>query len=178
MDPSDVTFLFNDWAPVLRVLFIALTGYLTLLVLMRVNGQRTLAQMSSLDLVITVTMGSAFGRVLTARDVALVEVIAAFGALVALERLISEAWVRTPRIRRLLTDDPALLYLDGQVIERSMRRNRLREDDLLTALRQEGMGSLEDARAIVLESNGSFSVLSAEQFGSGDAVRDLAEDVA
>jgi hypothetical protein len=37
------------------------------------------------------------------------------------------------------------------------------------------MGSLEDARAIVLEGNGSFSVISAEQFGEGEAVASTPE---
>jgi uncharacterized membrane protein YcaP (DUF421 family) len=90
VDP-DVTFLSNGWVPVARVLFITVTGYLTLLVLLRLSGQRTLAQMSALDLVITVTIGSAFGRVITAREVAVVEVVAAFGALVLLEWVVVTA---------------------------------------------------------------------------------------
>ena len=167
---ADVTFLFNDWEPVWRVLFIAFTGYLTLLVLLRLSGQRTLAQMSSLDFVITVTIGSAFGRVITAREVAVVEVLAAFVALVLLQRMVAYAWGRLPRLRRHIASPPALLYYDGQVIESTMRTNRLREEDLRTAARQSGLGSLEGVKAILLESNGSFAVLTAEQFGDGRVV--------
>jgi uncharacterized membrane protein YcaP (DUF421 family) len=172
VDP-DVTFLSNGWVPVARVLFITVTGYLTLLVRLRLSGQRTLAQMSALDLVITVTLGSAFGRVITAREVALVEVVAAFGALVLLEWLVATLWGHD-RLRRVVSVKPTVLYYDGEPIRSALRRHRLCEADLLTAARQQGMGSLEDAKAILLEANGSFSVLSTNQFGDGRAVAGLA----
>jgi uncharacterized membrane protein YcaP (DUF421 family) len=147
----------------------------TLVILLRVNGQRVLAQMSSLDLIITVTIGSAFGRVITARDVAVVEVVAAFVALVVLERIVAELWLRTPRLRRITTVSPALLYYDGRVVHRAMRRNRLREEDLHLVARQDGKGSLDEVRAIVLEANGSFSILSSDNYGDGETVSRLEE---
>ncbi len=175
LNDPDVTFLFNDWTPVVRVVFIAVSGYVALLVLLRASGQRTLSQLTSFDLVITVTIGSAFGRVITARDVALVEVIAAFGSLIALQVVVAWAWGRMPRARSLATPTPALLYLDGQVIHREMRRTRMREADLLAAVRQEGMGSLGEVRAVLLEGNGTMSVISEAQFGDGQAVNDATE---
>lgn len=175
IDDPDVTFLFNDWAPVLRVVFIAITGYATLLVLLRASGQRALSQLTSFDLVITITIGSAFGRVITARDVALVEVLAAFGSLMLLQVLVAFVWGRMPRARSAITPKPALLYYDGQVIDREMRRFHLREADLLGAARKQGMGTLDDARAILLEANGAISVLPEAQFGRGDAINEASE---
>lgn len=172
MDP-DVTFLTNGIEPVLRVLFIAVTGYITLLVLLRFSGQRTLSQMTAFDLVITVTIGSAFGRVLTAREVALVEVVAAFAALIGLQLLVATLWGRSSAMRDRLHPKPALLYLDGEVVTASLRKHHLTEQDLVTAARQDGLGSLEEARAIVLEGNGSFAVISASQYGDGSAVTPL-----
>ncbi len=173
MDP-DVTFLSNGWVPVLRVLFIAATGYLTLFLLLRVAGQRTLAQMSALDLVIVVTLGSAFGRVITAREVALVEVLAAFGSLIALQWLVALLWGRA-RTRRLVTVPPRVLYHDGEVIPAAMRRHRLQLDDLHTAAREQGLGSLGEVRTILLEGNGGLTVLTDAQYGDGDAVAEYLE---
>lgn len=175
MDP-DVTFLSNGLEPVLRVLFITSTGYLTLLVLLRVSGQRTLSQMTAFDLVITVTLGSAFGRVITAREVALVEVVAAFGTLILLQVVVAWLWGRSSAMRDRLHPQPALLYLDGEVVEAALRTHHLTEQDLVSAARQDGLGSLDEVRAIVLEGNGSFAVISASQYGDGAAVRGLATD--
>ncbi len=173
-DP-DVTFLFNDWVPVVRVLFIATTGYLTLLVLLRASGQRTLSQLTSFDLVITVTIGSAFGRVITAREVALVEVLAAFGSLVLLQVVVAQIWGRLPAVRRMLTPTPALLVHDGEVQWREMKRVHLRESDLLAAGRKQGAGSLDDVHSIVFEGNGSLSVITRAQLGSGQGVSDITD---
>jgi uncharacterized membrane protein YcaP (DUF421 family) len=176
MNP-DVTFLYSGIEPIVRVLFIAATGYVTLLVLLRVSGQRTLAQMSAMDLVITVTLGSAFGRVLTARDIALAEVVTAFVALVILQWIIANAWSRTTTLRRLVSVAPTLLYYDGEVVERALKRHHLRVDDLHTAARQQGMGSLDQARAVLLEGNGQFTVLSESQYGDGSALGGLDAEV-
>jgi uncharacterized membrane protein YcaP (DUF421 family) len=172
LDTPDVTFLFNDWAAVLRVLFIAVAGYATLLVLLRASGQRTLAKLTSFDLVITITIGSAFGRVITAREVALVEVLAAFGSLVLLQMVVARIWGSMPRLRTLVTPTPAILYYGGELIGREMRRFRLREVDLLAAARKEGIGSLDDVRVILLEGDGSLAVVPEAAFGDGGAIRE------
>lgn len=169
---ADVTFLFNDWEAVWRVLFMALAGYVTLLVLLRAFGQRTLAQLSAVDFIITVTIGSAFGRVLTARDVALLEVVAAFGALVALQWVVSWIWGRSPGLRAYLTSPPAVLYRSGEPFETVLRRKGLRVDDLRTAARQAGFGSLDDVEVILLESNGAFSVVPSVGPGTASTLGD------
>lgn len=173
---ADVTFLFNDWEAVWRVLFIALAGYVTLVVLLRASGQRTLAQLSSVDFIITVTIGSAFGRVLTARDVAVVEVIAAFGALVALQQVVAWLWGRSPGLRAYVTSPPAVLYRSGELFETVLRRKGLRQDDLRTAARQAGFGSLNDVEVIMLESNGAFSVVASVEPGSASTLGSDGDD--
>lgn len=168
-DP-DVTFLFNDWTPVIRVVFMAFAGYLTLLVLLRVSGQRTLSQMTSFDLVITVTIGSAFGRVITARQVALVEVLAAFGSLVLLQVIVANLWGRFPRLRGSVTPTPAVLFHEGRPVHRELRRTHVRDADLQAAARKQGLGSLEEVHTIILEGNGQLTVITADGFGDGSAV--------
>lgn len=167
---ADATFLTNGLEPVLRVGFIAATGYLTLLVLLRISGQRTLAQLSAMDLVITVTLGSAFGRVITARDVALTEVVAAFVALVGLQWLVAQLWGRTRRLRRSIAVWPDVVYRDGAPVRSALEDHHLLEEDLHTAARQQGLGSLELVRAIVFEANGQLSVVAKDQYGDGSAV--------
>lgn len=165
----DVVFYFNGWLPVLRVLVIALTGYLTLVVLLRFTARRTLAQMSALDFVITVTIGSAFGRVLTARSVALAEVVTAFVALVVLQQVMAFAW-RSPRLRRFVDVPPAVLFHDGQVMHAALRRHRLQEQDLLAAARRSGNGSMDDVHTVLLEGNGSLTVLTDARYGDGSTL--------
>jgi uncharacterized membrane protein YcaP (DUF421 family) len=172
---DEPVFLFDGWLPVARVVFIAAAGYLSLLVLLRVSGQRTLAQMTAFDFVIAVTIGSAFGRTLTAREVSIVEIIAMFLILIALQWLVAWTHERLGRRSRLLSGIPTLVYNDGQFIRQGMRRHRLTEQDLYSVAREKGLGSLAEAHAIVFEPDGKFAVISPSQRGDGSALEHLEE---
>lgn len=170
---SDVTFFFGGWAPVLRILVVGTLAYTALVLLLRVTGKRTLAQMNAFDFVITVALGASFGRILTARDVALTEAITAFGLLVVLQFAVAWLQVRSRGFANVVTAPPTLLYFQGRVLHHALRRERLTEAELQTAVREHGVGSLDQVEAVVLESDGRFAVVKAGQVGNGAALDDI-----
>jgi uncharacterized membrane protein YcaP (DUF421 family) len=167
---NDVMFVWGGWDPILRILLITTLGYIWLVTLIARLGQRTLANMTPFDFVVTVTLGSAFGRVITAREVAASEVVVAFAVLMALQWGVALLRSRSRRITKVLESEPSLLYHRGQMVQRAMRRHRIDPTDLLGAVRRSGMGSLSEAVAIVLEPNGEFAVIGADQLGDGSAL--------
>jgi uncharacterized membrane protein YcaP (DUF421 family) len=58
-----------------------------------------------------------------------------------------------------MTSQPTLLYYQGSFLEKNMRKERVSKDDLLGTVRQNRIGSLDEVEAIVLETNGSVSVI-------------------
>lgn len=163
-------FLFGGWEPIARVLVVAVLGYAALVVLLRVSGKRTLARLNSFDFVITVAVGASFGRVLTARGVPLSEAVAAFAALVTLQYVVTWVQVRSPRFADALTAAPTLLYYRGRFLHGAMRANRVTEAELEAAARLKGLGSLQEAEALVMESDGRFAVVKASSAGDGSAL--------
>ncbi|NKX52050.1 DUF421 domain-containing protein, partial [Arthrobacter deserti] len=83
------------------------------------------------------------------------------------------AWVsaRRPRLRSLLTSEPALLLRDGYMEPEALRRNRLTESEVLQAIRGSGSGDVGDIAAVVLETNGKLSVITKSKLGSGSALK-------
>lgn len=169
----EVEFFFRGWEPVARIALIAAVGYLTLLVLLRVSGQRTLAQMTPFDMIITVTIGSAFGRVLSAENVPVVEVIVVFVALVALQWIVLGVRGRIPAVGRLLRPAPTMLYYQGERTEPALRRHRVTEADLQEAVRKAGLGSLDEAEVVVLEQDGTLAVIPPGSVGDRAAIDHL-----
>ena len=167
---DDVQFWWDGWRPVARILLLGTLGYATLIALLRISGQRTLATMTPFDFVITVTIGSAFGRVLTASEVPVSEMLVTFTLLVALQWVVALLRERYSFVHRLVDREPVVLYHRGQANERALKRHRLTSDDLLSAARENGMGSLDQAEAVVLQSDGSFAVISPQQLGDGSAL--------
>jgi uncharacterized membrane protein YcaP (DUF421 family) len=175
---ADVKFLWDGWEPLARILVVGSLGFVWLVLLLRVTGPRNMAKMTPFDFVITVTLGSAFGRVLTAQEVAVADAIVAFALLVALQWLFATMRRRSPRFLRLVDTGPTLLYHAGGVIEDALRRHRMTHSDLHSAARENGMGSLGDVEAIVLQADGTFAVIPASAMGDGSSVRPFTQTTA
>ena len=151
--------LYGGIHPLIRILVVGSLSYLCILVAIRLAGQRLLGRMQTFDLIIAVAIGSMFGRLLTAEEVQFSEAATAILLLVGVHYLVSEATYRFPRLARWLETEPLLLYYQGRLMPRQMRRHRITEAEILAAARRAGYASLEGVTAIILEADGSFSVI-------------------
>ncbi len=150
---------FDDWSIVARTLIVGTLAYVAMVLLLRVSGQRTLAKMNAFDLVVTVALGSALANVLLNEAVALTEGIVAFALLIALQYLVTWSSVRAPWVRRFVTGEPYLVAFQGVMLDEALRRKRVNADDVRAAVRSEGFALLDEVEAVVLETDGSFSVI-------------------
>lgn len=164
---------FNGWGSLLRTLVIGALAYVVLVVMLRVSGKRTLAKLNSFDLIVTVALGSTLATVLLSKDVALAEGCVAFGSLILLQLAIAWLSVRVKWARRLARAEPTLLFRQGEFLPERMKRARVTESEVMQALRSSGTLALEDVAGVVLETNGSFSVVKA----SGAKGRTSLDDV-
>ena len=171
-----VTFFFGGWEPVARILVVGPLAYAALVLLLRISGKRTLARMNAFDFIVTVAIGAVFGRVVTARSVALAEAVAAFALLVILQYIMSALQIRFPAFASAVTSPPTLLFYSGRVLHQNLRKERLTEPELQTAIREHGVGSYNEVEAVVLESDGRFAVIKKKTAGDHSAMESLAQD--
>jgi uncharacterized membrane protein YcaP (DUF421 family) len=165
---------FDNWLGLLRVLVVGVLAYLALIVLLRVSGKRTLSKMNAFDLVVTVALGSTLATILLTKDVALAEGVLAFALLIALQFLITWLSVRSATVRRFVKAEPTLLLHRGRFLEQAMQAERVTEAELRAAVRAQGVATLEDVEAVVLETDGSFNVVSKQKQEEASALKDVA----
>ncbi len=151
--------LFDDWAGLGRVLVVGAAAYAALVVLLRVTGKRTLSKMNAFDFVVTVALGSTLATVLLSSDVALAEGVAAFAVLILLQWAVAWLSARAPAFRRLVKAEPRLLLHRGEMLPAAMTAERVAPEEVLAAVRASGHAGLEQVEAVVLETDGSFSVI-------------------
>lgn len=149
---------FDDWAGLARVLVVGTCAHVSLLALLRVSGKRTLAKLSAFDFVVTVALGSTLTTVLLSSDIALVEGVAAMVLLVALQFIAAWLTVRSHAMERLVKSEPTRVYRSG-FLGGPMRRVRVTEDEIRQAARTAGNARLDAVAAVVLETEGSLSIL-------------------
>ena len=150
---------FDGWGPLMRTLVVGALAYVALVVLLRVSGKRTLSKMNAFDLVVTVALGSTLASVLTSRDIALAQGIVAFALLIGLQLVITWSSVRAPWVGGLVKAEPRLLARHGVLLRDAMRRERVTEDEVRAAVRGAGIDGLEEIDAVILETDGSVSVV-------------------
>ncbi len=150
---------FDSWRDLARVLLIGIPAYVALVLTLRISGMRTLTKLNAFDFVVTVALGSTLATVLLSKDVTLVEGIVALALLVFLQYLISWGSVRQAWFSRMVKSEPTLLVHRGEFLEGAMLEQRVTRGEVLSILRKEGVTAVSQAAAVVLETDGSFSVI-------------------
>lgn len=149
---------YDDWQGLIRVVVVGSCAYVALIVLLRISGKRTLAKLNAFDFVVTVSLGSTLATVLLSSSVALAEGITALALLAGLQYLVAWASTRSRQVERLVKSEPTLIYRDG-FLRGAMRRERVSPDELRQAARAQGHAELGEVGAIVLENDGTMSIL-------------------
>ena len=165
--------LFDNLHGLLRVIFISALAYAWLVLVLRIGGKRLLTKLNAFDLVVTVALGSTLATVLLTKDVAFLEGALAFCMLALLQWLVARQSVSWPWFSRIVRSRPRLLVEDGAYRHAAMVEERVTEGDVDAAIRQGGIGRIEDAAAVVLETDGSMSVIK-RQDGELTALRSVA----
>lgn len=159
--------LFQGWGGILRVIVVGTLAYAGLVLVLQLTGKRTLSKMNAFDLIVTVALGSALASTMLAKSTPLAEGLTGLVLLVALQYAITWLSVRSERVQGLVKAQPAILVHRGQFQRIAMRRERVTEEEVLAALRGQGAKSLDESTTVVIETDGSLSVLSGEASGEG-----------
>lgn len=162
--------IYDNVSGLVRVLVVAPLAYVWLVALLRVSGKRTLAQLNAFDFIVTVALGSTLATIALSSTVAWAEGALTLALLAALQFLVAWLAVRFSWIRRTLTSEPALLVCNGRPIPTAIARERISEQSLHQAIRSAGAGGLELVTAVVLETNGTLSVVTRDKVGSGSVL--------
>ena len=150
---------FNNWETLIRILVIGVLAYLSLVLLLRISGKRTLSKMNAFDFIVTIALGSTLASSITSKDVALIDAILAFAVLVFLQYAITALSVRSKSVRKLVKSDPVLLFYNGRFLYDVMKKERVTQTEIEAALRENGYGSSSNIDAIILETQGEITVI-------------------
>jgi uncharacterized membrane protein YcaP (DUF421 family) len=133
--------------------------FFVVLVMTRAVGRRELSSMEPFDLILLVVIGDLVQQGVTQSDNSVAGAVTVIATMAVLTLATAYLSFRFRRLRPLLEGDPVLLILDGRVLERNLRRQRMTLDELAAEARQQSIGSLTEIRYAVLESNGKVSFL-------------------
>ncbi len=164
---------FDTWLEFGRIAISGVLAYSALIICLLISGKRTLSKWNSFDFVVTIALGSLLAAVVTSKELALTEGVFAFSFLIFLQFVITWLSVRIDWIKNLIKAEPTRLFDSGEFLHDAMKRERVTESEILAAMRSNGLASIGEIEAVVLETNGEFSVLKKSADGSRSALRNV-----
>ena len=167
----------SSWGEVVRVVLLSAAVYAFVIASHRLVGNRAASQMNNFDWIVTVAMGAITGSTILSQSVSLVEGLLAVATLLGLQYAVTRAAVRWPSFRRVVQAGPRLLYYEGVPLKDAMNEERIMESEILRAARDAGNRSLSEVAAVVLEADGTLSVIPVPEDGVGSAAPPLLSNV-
>ena len=132
--------------------------YAFLLLALRLGGKRELGQLNTMDFIVLLAVANAVQNGIIGADDSVTGAFIGATTLFFVNESVAFASARSSRLHRLLVGTPTVLVQDGIVIERSLRRERISEEDLQQVIAQQGLASFSDVQRCVMEPSGKIVV--------------------
>ncbi|MBB2752888.1 UNVERIFIED_ORG: uncharacterized membrane protein YcaP (DUF421 family) [Rhizobium aethiopicum] len=146
--------------------FRGLAIYFTLLVIIRLSGRRTLAQMTPFDLVIVLVISETTQQAMLGDDFSITNAVILILTLFTTDIGLSYVKRWWPRAAHIIDGVPTVLVTDGVYDERALKGARLQKEDVMQAARsQEGIESVAEIKFAILEVSGHISIIKKQTSG-------------
>lgn len=134
--------------------------YIALMIIMRLAGKRSLAQITTFDFVLLLIIGEATSQGLLGVDHSVTNALIVVITLVILDIGFSLLKRRSKTVDKTLDDVPLVIVEDGVALKERMDKARVDEEDVLSAARHlQGLERLDQIRYAVLERSGGISII-------------------
>jgi uncharacterized membrane protein YcaP (DUF421 family) len=134
--------------------------YFFVLGVVRLAGKRTMAELTTFDLVVLLIMSEAIQPALVAEDSRITSAMLIVMTLVAIDALLGLLKDKSPKAAKVLDDIPSVLVHDGVLNDAAMTRERVDRDDIMEAARRQlGLETIDQVRFAILERTGGISII-------------------
>lgn len=137
--------------------------YFFLLLIFRIFGTRSLAQVTTFDFVLLLIIAETTQQGLIGDDFSVTKAGLLIATLMLIELLLTRLKQRSPWFDRFSEGIPMVIVKDGQLLTERMRSCHIDVADVLASARElQGLDGLEKIKYAVLEKNGLITIIPAE----------------
>lgn len=143
---------------ILKVVLTSLLSVITLFIIAKVLGHKQMSQLDFFDYITGITIGSIAAELATELESPWKPLTAMviYGAVAVLLTFITS---KLPRMRKFINGTPTIVFNNGKLYRKNMKKAKLDLSEFLVMCRQEGYFDLNDIAVAVFEYNGRLTVL-------------------
>lgn len=130
------------------------------MLVIRISGKRTLAEITVFDFVLILVIGDASQQSITGPDYSIINAIIIVATLILLDMIFSFIKSRFKKIEKIMDGSPLILLKDGKCIKDNLKVTSVDEEDVLEAARKShGLENMQQIKYAILEKDGSISII-------------------
>lgn len=134
--------------------------YLFMILAIRLFGKKELSQLSVIDLVFILLISNSVQNAMVGSDTTLAGGLVAAAALFLVNYLMKQLIFSYPSLGKYLQGEAVMLVYKGKIKIDNLHRVRMTHDELMEAIREHGVATLEEVDLAILEVDGNISILS------------------
>lgn len=135
------------------------TGLIGVMIVLRLLGKKEMAQITPLDFVYALILGSVIEEALYETTMPFYEMLFALAYWGLLIYVVEKFALKSHRFRRIAKGGPDLLINDGYLDTKVMDNNNMDVDEVRELLRLQGIFSMRNVKYAILENSGQLSVM-------------------
>jgi uncharacterized membrane protein YcaP (DUF421 family) len=161
--------LLGDTEPLYLVEICVRVGVIWLwtVALLRWVGGRSISQMSVVEFILVIALGSAVGDPMFQPDVPLLHAMLVIFLIVCLDKLIDYAFRQWRWAKRLVDGTPDEVMRDGQILMGGINARKIGATELMEMLRLQGVRNLGEVEHAFLEPSGDISLFKFDEARPG-----------
>ncbi len=122
-------------------------------------GNRGMGDLNLYDILMVLLIGNTVQNALTHGSGNLLVGLVSAGVLLMSDWLIGRLFAWAPNIEKAFTGEPTIIFCDGRLDQRAMRRQGVEKEEVLAAVHELGLAGLDQVHLAVLETDGTISVI-------------------
>lgn len=165
--------MFVAGVPLLERVLRSIIVYVFAIIALRLAGKRELGQYSTLDLVVLLFFSNILQNSVIGNDNSVTGGVVGAATFLGINWLVVKAIYRYDRVKTIVEGSETYLMRDGVIDEKALRREGVDEEDLLEAAHKQGILNLADVHNVILEPDGSLTIIGKSPSGEEEFQQDL-----
>ncbi len=137
--------------------------FVLLNIALRLTGKRQIGELEISELITTFLLSELASAPIADSDIPLTHAIIPIFLITSIEVILSFLTSRNVRIKEFLDGCPSVLIRNGRIDQSELERVRMSCEDLLSQLRENGIGDPADVKYAMLEEDGKFSIFPVDE---------------
>ncbi|TMU83578.1 DUF421 domain-containing protein [Bacillus sp. BHET2] len=157
-------FMSHESLTALEWIFRATIGFIFLLIIAKLMGQRSISQLRFLDFVMALLIGNIMAHPLSDEGLGMKGSMLTMGTLVLLYLIGVYLSLHSTFIRKILDPSPILLINNGEIFYKNLKKARIPLDSLLSELRKQQIEEVQKVAIALWEPGGEISFFLKSQY--------------